>query len=182
MKPLADTLVVFSHGKESGPRGAKITALMAVAESEGARAVSIDYREHPPGVTHDHHQSGEAGRRVRQLLATALPKARRTVLVGSSMGGYVSTVAATHLPVDGLFLLAPAFYLPGYDVQDLQVQVGALEIVHGWGDDVVPWANSARFASKHRCTLHMIDGDHRLDGSLPLIEELFRAFLRRLAD
>jgi alpha-beta hydrolase superfamily lysophospholipase len=36
------------------------------------------------------------------------------VLMGSSMGAYVATVAAETIKPSGLFLLAPAFYLPGY--------------------------------------------------------------------
>jgi len=40
------------------------------------------------------------------------------VLVGSRMGGYVSTVASPQLEVDSLFLMAPAYYLLGYAIQD----------------------------------------------------------------
>lgn len=41
---MSDTLVVFSHGKETGPYGRKIMQLIAVAESAGAQTISIDYR------------------------------------------------------------------------------------------------------------------------------------------
>ena len=176
-----DTLVVFSHGKESGPQGNKIRALMRVAEAAGARAISIDYREDPPGVPHDHDLPGEPERRVQQLLDTPLPPAHRLVLVGSSMGGHVSTAAASHLPVDGLFLLAPAFVLPGRTATLPTGRVPRIAIVHGWGDDVVPWQNSVRFAEEHRCALHLIDADHRLEGAVPVLEQLFGAFLRELA-
>lgn len=175
-----DLLVVFSHGKESGPNGRKIEALRRVAEAAGAHTISVNYREHPAGVPHDHDLPGEPDRRVRQLLSTALPKARRLVLVGSSMGGYVSTVAASTLRPDGLFLLAPAFHLPGYAVALPETTVPDIAIVHGWGDDVVPWQNSERFARQHRCTLHLIDADHRLDGAIPLLERLFGMFLERV--
>jgi len=36
--------VVFSHGKESGPWGSKITALAAVARERGAAVESVDYQ------------------------------------------------------------------------------------------------------------------------------------------
>lgn len=175
-----DTLVVFSHGKESGPQGNKIRALMRIAEAEGAQAISIDYREDPPGVPHDHDLPGEAERRVRQLLATPLPPARRLVLVGSSMGGHVSTAAASSLPVDGLFLLAPAFVLPGGTATLPTGRVPRIAIIHGWGDDIVPWQNSVQFAEEHRCALHLIDSDHRLEGAVPVLEHLFGAFLREM--
>ena len=170
-------LVVFSHGKESGPHGRKLQALAQVAREHGALTVSVDYRESPIGMKHDANRPGEAERRVGQLLAEPLPKADRTVLVGSSMGGYVSTVAALTRPVDGLFLLAPAFFLQGYGAQSFEGTLPPTEIVHGWSDEVVPWQNSARFAERHRCTLHLINGDHRLDEALPRIERLFRLFL-----
>ena len=96
------------------------------------------------------------------------------------MGGYVSTVASIRLPVDGLFLLAPAFYLPGYANQDLTPRAKTTMIVHGWGDDVVPAQNSIRFAKAHKCDLHLLDGDHRLNAALPKIEPLFELFLKQV--
>ena len=174
---MKNLLVVFSHGKESGPSGSKIRALMRVAELNGARTLSVNYRVHPDGGAIDHDAPGEADRRVAQLLATPLPAHGRLVLVGSSMGGYVSTVASQHLKPDGLFLLAPAFYLPGYACQNPVPYAPSTLIVHGWGDDVVPLGNSIDFARRHRCALHLLDGDHRLNAALPVIEPLFRLYL-----
>lgn len=170
-------LVVFSHGKESGPLGSKIRALMRVAELHDARTLSVNYSAHPDGTAIDHNAPGEADRRVAQLLATTLPAHGRLVLVGSSMGGYVSTVASQHLKPDALFLLAPAFYLPGYACQDPTPHATTTLIVHGWSDDVVPPGNSIDFARRHRCALHLLAGDHRLNAALPAIEPLFTMFL-----
>lgn len=175
-----EPLVVFSHGKESGPLGSKIRALMRVAEQQGARTLSVNYREFPDGTAIDHDAPGEADRRVAQLLATALPAHDQLVLVGSSMGGYVSTVVSQDIKPDGLFLLAPAFYLPGYICQDPVPCATTTLIVHGWGDDVVPPGNSIRFARQHRCALHLLNGDHRLNAALPAIEPLFGLFLQGL--
>lgn len=174
-----DLLVVFSHGKESGPQGNKIRALMRVAERLGALALSVNYREYPAGTVHDQDAAGEAERRVDQLCSTPLPTHRLLVLVGSSMGGYVSTVASLSKAANGLFLLAPAFYLPGYAVQKPLPSTQSVSIVHGWGDDVVPVQNSIQFASMHRCELHLLDGDHRLNDALPTIEPLFELFLKQ---
>jgi pimeloyl-ACP methyl ester carboxylesterase len=178
---MKDMLVVFSHGKESGPLGSKIRALMKVAESHGAEVLSVDYREHPVGTFHDQNAPGEADRRVDQLLATPLPEHRQLVLVGSSMGGYVSTVASKDMAAAGLFLLAPAFYLPGYTVQDISLDISKTMVIHGWRDDVVPVQNSIRFAQRHRCGLYLIDGDHRLNEALPKIEALFALFLAQVS-
>lgn len=175
----SDLLVAFSHGKESGPRGNKIRALIRVAERLGARTLSVNYREHPAGTMHDQDAPGEAERRVAQLRSTPLPAHHKLILVGSSMGGYVSTVASLPMLAHGLFLLAPAFYLPGYAVQEPTPNTPFVHIVHGWGDDVVPVQNSIRFAQHHRCDLHLLNGDHRLNDALPKIEPLFELFLKQ---
>lgn len=172
--------VVFSHGKESGPWGSKIRTLAHVAERLGAQVISVDYREHPAGTIQDQNAEGEADRRVGQLLSIKFPEHSQLVLVGSSMGGYVSTVASIRLPVDGLFLLAPAFYLPGYANQDVTPRAKKTMIVHGWNDGVVPAQNSIRFAAQHQCDLHLLDGDHRLNAALPKIEPLFELFLKQV--
>ena len=49
---MANLLVVFSHGKESGPTGSKIQALMKVAERHNAELLSVNYRRHH-GTVHD---------------------------------------------------------------------------------------------------------------------------------
>lgn len=177
---MKNLLVVFSHGKESGPWGSKIQALAKVAERLGASVISVNYRDYPAGVPHDQNAEGEADRRVGQLLAIEPPAHRQVVLVGSSMGGYVSTVATIRIPVDGLFLLAPAFYLPGYANQDPTPHSHNTMIVHGWNDSVVPVQNSIRFAKLHQCDLHLLNGDHRLNDALPKIEPLFEMFLKRV--
>lgn len=178
---LKKLLVVFSHGKESGPLGNKIQSLMAIAKQHGAQVMSVDYREHPAGTLHDQNQPGEADRRVAQMLATPLPEHELLVLVGSSMGGYVSTVASQQLKPQGLFLMAPAFYMPGYTQQDLVPDARLICVVHGWRDDVVPPANSIRFAETHHGDLHLLVGDHRLNTAMPKIEPIFERFLQQIA-
>jgi predicted esterase len=93
------------------------------------------------------------------------------------MGGYVSTVASARLPANGLFLLAPAFYLPGYQNQDPAPRARRTMIVHGWNDGVVPVQNSIRFARQHRCELYLLEGDHRLNDVLPKVEAIFELFI-----
>lgn len=170
-------LVIFSHGKESGPQGSKIQALAAVAQAHGAQVISVDYRQAQQGEGSGSDLRGEADRRVAQLLATPLPPHDRLILVGSSMGGYVATVASGALKPAGLFLLAPAFYKDGYAEQNPLPHASYTTLVHGWRDDVVPPENSIRFAQQHRCALHMLDGDHRLNDALAAITPLFSNFL-----
>lgn len=175
---MAAPLVVFSHGKESGPMGTKIRALMAIAQDLGMQVLSIDYREHPSGVRHSPDTIGEPERRVEQLLGAALPEHNALVLVGSSMGGYVATVASQTLRPAGLFLLAPAFDRPGYLHQHPEHGAELACVVHGWRDESITPTSSMRFAEQQHCDLNLIDGDHGLNDALPQIEPIFRNFLQ----
>jgi len=158
--------VVFSHGKDSGPWGKKITAMAALMREIGCTAESVDYR----GL--DHPQM-----RVEKLLAVAATLPAPIVLVGSSLGGHVSAAAASRLRPSGLFLLAPAFYMPGFEQYTPQDVPCPTAIVHGWHDDIVPVENSIRWAREHRSTLHLLDSDHRLEDRIEAICALLRDFL-----
>jgi len=157
--------VVFSHGKESGPWGSKITHLAEIARQHGYEVDSIDYR----GI------SSPDDRAIH--LIKALENVSKVILVGSSMGGYVSLVAAEQVAVEAIFLLAPALYIPGYAKQDYTACKQPIEIVHGWSDDIIPPEHSIRFAAKADCSLHLISGDHRLNSSLAAVSTLFDQFL-----
>ena len=155
-----ENLVCFAHGKESGPWGIKITHLAEVARRRGFDVMSPDYSH-----THDPRA------RVAQLLALA-PRARRLVLAGSSMGGYVSAQACAALAPSALFLMAPALYFPGWD-EEPQGIPALCSVVHGWSDDIVPVERGIRFARHNRSALHLLDSDHTLNDRLPTLCRLF---------
>jgi alpha-beta hydrolase superfamily lysophospholipase len=162
--------VVFSHGKESGPWGAKITAMAAVVQELALGVESVDYQ----GID-------DPGERVRKLISSGQALRAPLVLVGSSMGGHVSAAAARPLDARALFLLAPAFYMSGfedYTPQDVSVPTA---IVHGWRDQIVPVENSVRWAREHRAALHVVNSDHRLEDQIETICFLLRAFLIALS-
>src|ERR1700734_1244362 len=119
--------VVFSHGKESGPWGSKITAMAAVVRDLGVAVESVDYR----GLD-------DPADRGRKLAALAKEFKEPAVLVGSSMGGHVSAAAASGLKPRGLFLLAPAFYMAGYEQYTPQDVACPTAIVLGWHDVTIP--------------------------------------------
>lgn len=162
--------VYFAHGKESGPWGSKITPLAQVAEAKGYRVISPDYSS-----THD------PDRRVRMLLDLHQNGPGSLVLAGSSMGGYVSAVASGKLKPHGLFLMAPALYIPGYAVQGPAPNADMTAVVHGWRDEVIPPEHSIRYAQQYRVDLHLVDGDHRLEEQIPFLEVVFGLLLDRLA-
>lgn len=158
--------VVFSHGQESGPWGRKISALAEVARSEGYDAHSVDYR----GIV-------DPRARVAKLVDFCKELTGDLVLVGSSMGGYVSAASASLLHARGVFLMAPALYLAGLP----ELRSGLLDcpatIVHGWRDDVVPCEHSVRFAKTYSAALHLLESDHRLYNQIRVIQYLFEYFL-----
>jgi pimeloyl-ACP methyl ester carboxylesterase len=163
--------VCFSHGKESGPWGTKIRALADVARDAGWTADSLDYQglEDPQA-------------RVEKLLDYCRAQRDPIVLAGSSMGGYVAASAAASHGARGLFLMAPAFYVPGYEQRVPPPPSCPVSIVHGWGDDVVPCQGSIRYAADAHARLLLVDGDHRLTGNLPELANLFRLFLQEIDD
>ena len=161
--------VVFSHGKESGPWGAKITAMAAAVRDLDLGVESVDYR----GME-------DPAQRVEKLLAVARELPGPLALVGSSMGGHVAAAAASRLDAAALFLLAPAFYMPGFEKYTPQGVTAPTAIVHGWHDAVVPVDNSIRWAREHRAALHILDSDHRLEDQIGVICILLRSFLTAL--
>ena len=163
------TLVLFAHGKESGPWGSKIRQLATIAERFGAQVLCPDYSD-----------LSDPDERVARLLTMTLPSHDRLVLVGSSMGGYVSTVASLTLRPTALFLMAPAFYMPGYAVQTPIPGTPRVCLVFGWHDDVIPVESGFRFAQEHRAELHVLNSDHRLNSVLPELGVLFENFLNSI--
>jgi alpha/beta superfamily hydrolase len=96
------------------------------------------------------------------------------------MGGHVSAAAASALEARGLFLLAPAFYMAGYEQYTPQDVACAAAIVHGWHDAIVPVENSIRWGREHQAALHLLNSDHRLEDQIEAICLLLRAFLAAL--
>jgi pimeloyl-ACP methyl ester carboxylesterase len=161
--------IVFSHGQDGEPWGTKIVAMSEVARRHALSVESVDYR----GID-------DPAQRVRRLLEVCKGLPGKLVLVGSSLGGHVCTTAAHQLPVRGLFLLAPAFFMPGYEQYTPSAPACPITIVHGWNDTIVPPENSIRYAGLYKATLHLIDSDHRLTANLEEVCELLDRFLLRL--
>jgi pimeloyl-ACP methyl ester carboxylesterase len=163
------TTVIFSHGQESGPWGTKIRAMADLVRELGCEADSIDYR----GLA-------EPSARVDKLVAECRDLDDPLILVGSSMGGHVATAAAGPLGAAGLFVLAPAYYMPGYEALTPVPPAVPIAIVHGWRDDVVPVDNSIRYARACHAELHLVDGDHRLTEKIDEINYYLRRFIEKI--
>lgn len=160
----AERLVCFAHGKESGPWGTKITRLAGVARARGFEVISPDYSG-----------TQDPRRRVDLLLQLA-PSAKHLVLVGSSMGAYVSAMACAALKPDALFLMAPALYFPGWSEEPVGIPKRCC-VVHGRGDEIVPVERAVRFAEHNRSELHLLHSDHGLNDQLPTLSFLLERML-----
>ncbi len=163
---MRERYVVFSHGQDSEPWGSKIAAMAEIAREEGYQVESVDYR----GIDRPED-------RVTRLLATCKDLRGALVLAGSSMGGYVSVAASSLLQARGMFLLAPALYMPGYEKFSPRPAACPTTIVHGWRDEVIPVDHSIRFAREQKGTLHVLDSDHRLLDQIRAINHFFAYFL-----
>jgi pimeloyl-ACP methyl ester carboxylesterase len=168
---MSERLIIFSHGQEGEPWGAKIVAMAEIARSMSYRVESVDYR----GIA-------DPAKRVEKLLAFCKALNIAPVLVGSSLGGHVATAVSQSTNARGLFLLAPAFFMPGYEQSTPKPAACPITIVHGWRDDVVPIDNSIRYAREYRATLHAIDSDHRMTENIRDIVRYLQVFLDDLGD
>jgi surfactin synthase thioesterase subunit len=160
--------VIFSHGLESTPWGSKINHLATLCNSANCIVHSVDYQ----GI----NSPSERVEKLITYIDTELKPDDPFLLVGSSMGGYVSMVTAQSRKPQGIFLLAPALYINSYLVQEYPTDC-QVSIVHGYQDDVIPFENSLRYAKETHNTLHLIDGDHRLNDALETLSPLFMAFI-----
>ena len=163
-------MVVFSHGQESGPWGTKIKVMAERVRELGCKADSVDYQ----GIA-------DPTERVRKLIDYCASLDDPLVLVGSSMGGHVATAAADTVNAVGLFVLAPAYYMPGYEDLTPTAPKIPVSIVHGWHDDIVPVENSIRYARVCSATLHIVDGDHRLTANIEEICYYLARFIDELS-
>ena len=163
-------IVCFSHGQDSGPWGTKIKRLADTAVAAGWSVESIDYQ----GMA-------DPLERVDKCVAWCEQQQDPIVLYGSSMGGYVSVAAASRVPPVGMFLLAPALFMPGYEeYMPDPLPDCPTTIVHGWNDDVVPYGGSVRYGKETGASVVLIDSDHRLTSDLGHINRLFGEFLTRV--
>ena len=169
--------IILSHGSDSSPEATKVSTLAVLAEALGWRTQRPDYRA-DDARGHD----GSVSPRIARLRATIEALDVPPVLVGSSMGAFVSGLVSLDVPVAGLLLLATPSEIPGYARKfDLRTQ-GPTMLIHGWRDDVCPLAGMQAFAAQRRLPLLVLDDDHRLGSSMDMIAAQFVHLLDQLGD
>lgn len=160
-----DHLVVFANGRRVSRQSTKVTQLSDVAARCGYAVLIPDFSF-----------SNDPRARIAHLLALQPRAARTLVLVGASMGAYVSAMACALLRPQALFLMAPALYFPQWNEEPEGIPARTT-VVHGWRDAVVPVERGQRFAQRHRAALHVLDAGHTLNEELPLVGCFLEAML-----
>ncbi|HET8555374.1 MAG TPA: alpha/beta hydrolase [Rhodanobacteraceae bacterium] len=168
--------IILSHGSDSGPGATKVSALAGVAETLGWSTERPDY-----GDCDALGFAGSVTPRIERLVGHMRASATPPVLVGSSMGAFVSGLASLEAPCAGLFLLALPTGIPDYLVTfDMARDVPSM-LIHGFEDDVCPMDAALSFARQRGMpTLLLADG-HRLADHVDVVMAQFRLFLERIA-
>ena len=163
--------VFLSHGLESGPGSTKIQAMKAEAETfAGFQAHAIDHsstRDPATRLT-----------QMREAMTQYGANPARTILAGSSMGGWVCAQTSSETPVLGCFILAPALALPRYPQSSPVIQASHTQIIHGWDDNVVPVGPVLDLARDQGLPILVLPDGHRLENSLDRVVCSFREFLQ----
>lgn len=163
--------VFLSHGLESGPGGTKVQAMKAEAETfPNIQAHAIDHRSTRDPATRL--------AQMREAMAQHGADPNRTILAGSSMGGWVCAQTCSETPVLGCFMLAPALAMSRYPQSSPVIRARHSQIIHGWNDDVVPVAPVLDLAREQGLSILVLADGHRLENSLDRVVSEFREFLK----
>ena len=160
--------LILSHGRESGPNATKITRLDEIASARGYQCQRPDYGT-----------EASATQRIEKLLKLCSMSNAKQVLVGSSMGAYISAMASQQVDVAGLFLLAPPIFFRGTEPA-MRMRCAKVTIIHGWQDELIDPSEVIGFAHAYGAKLVLVNDDHRLKNSMDAIEHEFALFLNEI--
>lgn len=171
---------ILSHGLNSSPSAARVSALARVAGALGWTHERPDYSDLDAGG-----EPADLPLRVGRLLA----RVRRwreagnrglLVLAGSSLGAYTSALASLQEACDGLFLMVPPVYLPE-PAAPLQAARVPTWVVHAWRDELIPPGDVVQWCQTRADRLLMLDDNHRLEQHVDEVAAEFGRFLQVLA-
>ncbi len=169
---------ILSHGFESGPDATKVAALADAADRLGWTAERPDYTD--LDAKREISPLGDVAARIERLQRLAMDAASRgpLVLAGSSLGAWIAGHVSLHVPVAGLFLMAPPVRLDA--AHPLQAAEVPLSVVHGWDDELIPAADVVGWTCARRGRLLLVDDTHRLSAHVEASADAFAALLQTL--
>lgn len=165
------TTLLFSYGKKVEPQHDKLNAFRGIAQQYGIETINIPY-----------NFDDTADQRAQQLLDIANKyKDNELIFVGLSMGGYASLLVSEKIPAKAMFLMSPALFMEGYQVQNYDLsKTGKLQMIIGWEDTVVPLEKILNLAQSEKINLHTLKDNHALSTSLDTLTFLFNGFLQSI--
>lgn len=160
--------VIFCGGFNSNMQGTKAMALEKHCLKKGQAYIRFDYFAH--GQSQGDFAEGSISRWLADTIAIIDHVSDDVVLVGSSMGGWLATLAALQRPerVTGLVLLACAVDMTKYYPQRLE---GLDQEVDKQGRTFYSVPNEYDDQEPYKIYTHLIDDGERhflLDKSIPL--------------
>ncbi len=169
--------IILSHGSDSSPDATKVSMLAALAEASGWHTQRPDYR-----ADDARGHAGSVAPRIARLRATIEALDSPPLLVGSSMGAFVSGLVSLEVPVAGMLLLATPSAIPDH-ARSFDLRAGVpTQLIHGWRDDVCPLSGVYALAAQRRLPLLVLDDDHRLSSSMEAIKAQLRFLLDQMAN
>jgi pimeloyl-ACP methyl ester carboxylesterase len=167
--------IILSHGSDSGPQATKVSVLAGVAEAAGWSTERPDYRDCDAlGL------GASVAPRVTRLLERMRAAPRPPLLVGSSMGAFVSGLASLQAPCAGLFLLALPTAIPGCAQPFAMARDVPSMLVHGFVDELCPADAALAVARDYGMHTLLVADGHRLADSIDVVARQFRLFLEHL--
>lgn len=163
--------IVYSHGRRGAKGKGKSVRLLKAARELGHHTLEVEY------LAND-----SIPKWINKCQAACSTVQDNLVLVGSSLGAFVSIEISKHFSPCGMFLLAPALGLDGYPTLSLSIKHPNVQIIHGWRDRVVNPLDVVKYAQFQLADLLVINDGHDLRNSLDIIEGEFRRFLNRLSE
>ena len=156
-----DPAIVFLGGFKSDMGGTKAVHLEAWARAEGRAFLRFDYSGH--GESSEAFTDGAIGDWFEDALAAIGLLAGKVILVGSSMGGWISLLVARQMPerIAGLVTIAAApdftedSMWAGFDaVQKAELAAGQVALPSEYGD---PYIITKRLIEEGRSRLVLRD-------------------------
>lgn len=169
--------VIVSHGFEAHPEAVKALACAAAARALGWTEERPDYR--PFDARLDVSSLGDVEARIDHLKAIAVKAEGPLVLVGSSLGAFISARVSLEVPVVGLFLMAPPVWLEDYDFA-LQAARVPTRVIHGWHDEIITAMSVAAWAQPRNLRTTFVPDTHRLEAHAGYCGEELGRFLQEL--
>lgn len=160
--------VIFSHGLEGTPYGAKARLLADISTAQGFKFIAKDYG-----------QDTSVEKRSKMLAEIVSDIDGDIILAGSSMGGYMAAAEANETKLRGLYLLAPALYMYNYPIQDFSPKTKVITVRHGWRDTIVPISNTYKFAEANKAEMEIVDDNHRMSDTIEGLAVSYTRFLTR---